>query len=199
MEDFGPVTQGFREARRTRRNNHEFLHVYGIVRMGAPIDDIHHRHRQSHRIITAQIAEQRFARCSSTRMCHRQRNGQKCIGAQPRLVLGTIKLQHDGIDGRQIMHIHTNDCRGNLAVYIRHGLTDTLATKTGFVAIAQFDRFTDTGRCARRDNGTPHESPRHEHVGLNGRVATGINYLSCANAFDGCHFHRSPKIKSFVH
>ena len=70
MKDLRAHSQRFAEAFSADGNDHELLKVDVVVGVGAAIDDVHHRHRQSVRALAAEITiERKFAIIrSSTRI-----------------------------------------------------------------------------------------------------------------------------------
>src|SRR5437899_2534362 len=51
--------QRVREVVRSRRDEHELLQVDRVVGVDAAVDHVQHRHRQRHRVLTAEVAEER--------------------------------------------------------------------------------------------------------------------------------------------
>jgi len=108
----------FLEAARTGGHDHEFLDINSIIRMLAAIHDVHHWHRHLLGIGTSQISIQRHMQraCRCPGCCHG--HSQHSIGAEMRLILGTIQLQQDGVKGRLFKYIHADHCRSDLGIHM---------------------------------------------------------------------------------
>ncbi len=98
VEDFRAVAQRFGQRRRADRQDHELLDVDAVIGMRAAVDDVHHRHRQ--RLGAAEAAEQRLFGFLRHRVRGGERHGEQRIGAEARLGLGAVELDHFLVDRR---------------------------------------------------------------------------------------------------
>ena len=174
MKHFGTVAQRFAEARCTDRNHHEFLHVDVVVGVLAAVDDVHHRHRQGHRRSAAEIAIQRQAGLLGGSARTRHRHRQQRIGAEARLVLGTVELDHGLVDEGLIFDIQADDRFADFGVDVLDRFQYAFAEITRLVAVAQFNRLTAAGGGARWHGRTAQHARLQQHVGFNSGIAAGI-------------------------
>jgi len=70
---------------------------------------------------------------------------------------------------------------GDLAPDVRDRLPDALAA-IGLAAVAELDRFVDTGRCSRGDRRPAERAGVQLHVDLDGRIAARVENLTGADA-----------------
>jgi hypothetical protein len=148
VKHFGAVAQGLAKARRTHRNDHEFLHVDIVVGVRAAVDDVHHRHRQRHRRGAAEVAVERQASLfgGGASACHRYR--QQGIGTEARLVVGAVEIDHGLVDEGLVLDVEADDGFADFCVDVLDCLQHALAQITRLVAVAQFDCLAAAGRCA---------------------------------------------------
>ena len=107
-----------------------------------------------------------------------QRHAQDGVGTKVLLVLGTVELDHAGIDRCLVECVVTDQFRSELLVDIGHRTDDALAQEGTLVTVAQFPGFVDTsagtaghGRAAERTVG-------ELDINLDRRVATAIENLT---------------------
>ena len=115
--------------------------------MCAAVDDIHHRHRQTHRAGAAEIAIQRQAGFFSGGFGHGHRHGQRGVGAEAGFVLGAVEIDQGAIDEGLLFGIQADERFGDFGIDVLDSLQHALAQVAGSIAIAQLDGFTRTGRC----------------------------------------------------
>ena len=143
-------TQGFREALGGNRLNHELLDINVVIRVLTTVQNVHHRHRHGKlaggAIDVGNVRIQRLAQGDCRCLGRSKGNRQNCIGAQVRLVLGTVEVQHDLIQSTLISCIFAYQCITDLAVHGFHSLQNTFAKVAGGVTVTQFQRFAGTGR-----------------------------------------------------
>jgi hypothetical protein len=92
------------------------------------------------------VFEQRltFRRSSCFGVC--QRNSQDCVRTEVRFVFSTVQIDHDLIDTSLVFRVFAQDSLCNWAVNSANRFQYAFAQETGFVAIAQFQRFAGTSR-----------------------------------------------------
>ncbi len=152
--------------------------------MLAAVDDVHHRHRHLHRAHAAEVAVERQAGFLGGGLGDRHRDGEDGVGAEARLVVGAVEVDHGLVDEGLFLGIEADDGFGNLGIDVFDRLHHTLAEKAAGIAIAQFDGFARTGGSTGRHGGAPHDAALQQHIGFNGGIATGIENLSCNNIND---------------
>jgi len=151
MVDFSTPAQAFREIWRAQRHDHKFLEVRALpVAVRATVHDVKHRHWQSVRVNATDVAiKGHFLRCcSSTR--HSQAGAKHGVRAKFRFVFGTVKVNQQLVDCFLLQGIQTKKFFGNFIVHIIHSGQNSLATVAFGVTIAQFKRFVNASRRARR-------------------------------------------------
>jgi len=187
VEHFSAHAQGFAEGRSANRDNHQLLEVQAVVGVFAAVDHVHHRHRQRHRARTTDIAIQRQTGFFSSSLGYSHRNSQDGVGAQTTLVVGAVQIDHGLVDESLVGSVEANDGFADFGVDVFNGFQNTLAQIAGFVAIAQFQGFTLASGCAGRYSGTAHDAGFEQHVGFDGRVATGVQNLAGDDFYDCAH------------
>ena len=150
MEHFRTHAYCFFQGRRANRLNHEFLDVDVVVSVLTAVDDVHHRNRHgvfarsAVQFSDVRVQRQAFGRSSCFGV--RQRNGQDSVRTEVRFVFSTVQVDHDLVDASLIFSIFAQDCLSDRAVYRSNSFGYAFTQETGFVAIAQFQRFAGTSR-----------------------------------------------------
>ncbi len=184
--DLGAPAQRLAEARRPDRGHHELLDVDSGVRVGAAVEDVHHRHRQDVRIGAAEIAEQRQLGGVGGRLADRQGYPEDGVGAQPRLVRGAVEVQQRLIDQALIVGVESDDGWCDFVEHGLHGLLHALAA-VALAAVPQLDGLMLAGRRAGGHRG-PCECPVDEgHLDLDRRIAARIEDLAGSDLLDNRH------------
>ena len=178
VENLGTAAQGFAEAGSADRHDHEFLDIEAVVGVLATVDDVHHRHRHLHRAHATKITVERQAGFLGSRLGHGHRHGQHGIGAETRLVVGTVEIDHGLVDEGLFLRIEADDGFGNLGIDVLDCLQDALAEVTAGVAVTQFDGFARTGGSTGRHGGAAHDAAFQQHVCFDRGIAAGIENLS---------------------
>jgi hypothetical protein len=184
LEHLGAAAQRVAEARHSDRHDHEFLDVQAVVGVRAAVDHVHHRHRHLHRTRAAEVAVQRQAGLLRRGLGDRHRHREQRVGAQARLVLGSVQLDQGAVDEALLLGIEAHDGFRNLGVYVLDRLEHALAGITGRVPVAQLERLAAARRGARRHRGPAHDAGFDQHVGLDRRVAPRIEYFPCHHVND---------------
>src|ERR1700719_1112458 len=105
VEDFRAVTQTFGKRRGTAWHDHKFLKINRRIGMRASIQDVHHRHRQDYRRISAEITKEGNVLSRSSSMGDRQRNAEQRVGTQIFFVRRAVYLNHAIVDLRLITRV----------------------------------------------------------------------------------------------
>ena len=149
MVDFCTPAQAFGEGGSAEGHDHEFLGIGGLPGgVRAAIEDVHHRDGQHMGIDAADVAVERQAEGIGGSFGNCQAGAQNGIGAQLGFIGGAVQLDHGHIDGFLLDGIPADQGIGDLAIDILNRFENTLAEVAGFVAIAQFQGFMNTGGCA---------------------------------------------------
>ena len=80
VKDLRANAQTVGERARTVRHHHELLEVHGVVRMGAAVEHVHHRHGHHVRRLAAEIAPQRHPLLGRLRVGRRERHSEDRVG-----------------------------------------------------------------------------------------------------------------------
>jgi hypothetical protein len=187
VEHLGAVAHRFLERRGADRDDHEFLDVQVVVGVGAAVDDVHHRHRHLHRARTAEVAVQRQAGFFGGGLGHGHGDGQHRVRAQAALVLGAVQVDQGAVQECLFVGVQAHDGFADLGVDVLAGLQHALAEVTLRIAVAQFDRFARTGRCARRHGGAAHHARFQQHIALDGRIAARVDDFAADDINDSTH------------
>ena len=83
--------------------------------------------------------------------------------------------------------IAANDRARDLAVHVGDRLGHALAAPAALVAVAQLDRFMDSGRRPRRNRRAAQAAIFEDDVDLDGRIAAAVEDLAAVNAGDCGH------------
>ena len=186
VEDLGAHPQALGEARRADRDDHELLEVHRVVRVGAAVEDVHHRHRQDVRRFAAEVAPQRQVLLGRGRPRGRERDAEDGVRAQARLVLGAVELDQLAVEARLVERVVAGDRLGDLAVDVADGLRDALAA-VGVAAVAQLGGLELAGGGTGGDRGATVRAGAQVDLDLDGGVAAGVKDLACVDRFDLAH------------
>ncbi len=168
-------------------DDHEFLEVDRVVGMLAAVDDVHHRHRQHVRLNAADVAIERQAAALGRRLGDREADAEDRVGAEARLVLGAVELDHRGVDLGLLFRLEVDDGVGDLAVHGLHSLQDALAQITAVVPVALLDRLMRTGRRARGHGGATEAAVIQRDIDLDGGIAAAVENFAGVDVDDGGH------------
>jgi len=156
MKDLGPDAQGIAECLGAHRQDHEFLDVQTVVRMGAAVDHVHERHGQHLGVDAAQILMKRQGEKLAGGPGRGHGYAEHGVGPQAALVLRAVQVNQSIVDLHLAQGIHADDGFGDFAVHMFHGLEHALALVPFFIAIAQFQGFARARGRARRHGGPSH-------------------------------------------
>src|SRR6201995_5647602 len=84
---------------------------------------------------------------------HRHRHAEHGVGAELRLVLGAVELDHRLVDARLIERLEPDDGLADALLDVLAGDLDALAAEAVLVAVAQLERFVLARRRARGHGG----------------------------------------------
>ena len=151
MERLRARAERLGERRPSQRHDHEFLKVDVRVRVGAAVEDVHHRNGQERTGGSRSLGDERremfverAARRRRARMRHRHRNAQHRVGAQPAQVRRSVELHEPGVHGSLVGVMAAQDAR-DFIVHMAHGLEDAFAGEPARVAVAQLERLPGAG------------------------------------------------------
>ena len=180
MEDFRRPLDARAEIGSADRHDHEFLHVDAVRRMGAAVQDVHHRHGQKAALAAAQEAIERRLLARSGCLRRRHGNGEDGVRAELRLVFRAVRFEHRAVD----------ESLGERRVDVLDRLQDALAEVASLVAVTQLKRFKLARRCARRRCRTTEAAVLQDDIDFHRRVAARVNDFACMDAFDLAVPHR---------
>jgi hypothetical protein len=112
---------------------------------------------------------------------------QDRVGAERRLHLGAVELDHEAVDLGLLARVHPEDLGRDRLVHVLHGLEDALAPVALLISVAQLERLARAGRGAGGDARAGRRSALEKTLDLDRGVAAGIEDLAGVNAFDCVH------------
>ena len=121
------------------------------------------------------VCVERDALLGSGGLCDGHGDTEDGVGAELLLVLGSVELVQEGIDGGLVLDIDglLDEGRGNGVVDVGDSLGHTLTTPLGLVAIAEFAGLVGASGGAGWDDGAV-QTGLGDNVDLNGRVALSL-------------------------
>ena len=137
--DLGADLQRLRERAGAGRHDHELLEVEGVRRVGAAVDDVHHRHGQGHGRLPAQRAVERQAGVGRGRLRHGERHAEQGVRAERALRRGAVELDHAPVDRSLIARVETLHGRAEHGGDVADRAQDALAEVRLRIAVAQLD------------------------------------------------------------
>ena len=127
VEDLRADPEGVAEAVGAGRYDHELLQVEPVLRVRAPVDDVHERHREDARMGPAEPAIQRLSGVCGSGFRRGERAAEDRVGAEPALRRRPVELDEDPVDLALIRCVDPGERPGNLAVNVgdclQHALT----------------------------------------------------------------------------
>ncbi|MDT4834564.1 hypothetical protein FQZ97_682050 [compost metagenome] len=193
VEDFGAPAQGFTEAARAHRQDHQFLEVERVVGVRAAVDDVHHRHGHAHGAAAAEIAIQGQAGFVGGGAGHGHAGRQDGVGAQAFLGFGAVQLDQGAIDEGLFLGVQAHQGFRDFRIQVLDSAQHALAQITALVAIAQFDGFAGAGGSARRHGRAAHGAGFQQHIAFHGGVAARIQNLAADDIDDCTHDFTFPE------
>ncbi len=150
MENFRTHTDGFFNRFRANRLDHEFLDVDVVVSVLAAVDDVHHRNRHGvfarSAVQFSNVLVQRHTFSGSSSFGVSQRDSQNGVCTEVRFVFSTVQVDHDFVDASLVFSVFAKNSLSDRAVNRANSFGYAFTQETGFVAIAQFQRFAGTSR-----------------------------------------------------
>ena len=189
VEHLSTPAQRFGNGGRADGQDHKFLHVHRVCRVGAAVEDVHHRHGQVGCRRAAQKAVQRHFLGSRCRLRRRQRCRQNRIGAQMRLVLGAVRRQKRRVHGVQVPRVQPLQCLLYRAVQVCRRLGHALAAVAGGVVVPQLQRLKRAGRCPAGRSAPARRAVFQNDFRLHGRVPARIQNFTPHHGFYGKFIH----------
>ena len=181
--DAEPLGEGLR----ADRHHHELLRVHVVGRVGAAVQDVHHRHGQHPRHGAAEVAVERQAAILRRGAGHRQRHAEDGVGAELALVGRAVGVHHLGVDRDLVGRGHSLQPGPEHLVHVAHGLDDALAHVAARVAVAQLHGLVLAGRRAAGHGRAALGAARQHHLGLDGGIAAAVEDLAGVHFNDRAH------------
>ena len=192
VEHLGAPAQTLLEAGRTGGHDHELLHVHGVGRVRAAVQDVHHGHGQ----LVAGHAAQEAVQGHIQRDGRRDGNRQNGVCTEVGLILGAVGLQHSGVHGVDVGGIHAGKNLVDGGVDVLNSLADALAAEAALVAVAQLQSLKFTGGRTAGGSTAANRAVGQPYLCLDGGVAAGVDDLA---ANDLLNFQIAHGTKSFLY
>ena len=193
VKDFDAPAQRLAKIWRAERHHHEFLHVHGIVRVCAAIEDVHHRDGQRVPGAVARMARkifvERLPRGNGSGACSGHRNRQDGVRTQFRFVRCAVGFDHPAIEPPLVGCVHSDHCFCNFGVHVPHGFQHSFAEIARFIAVTKLVGFMLTGRSAGRHGRAAKRAAFQANVHFDSRIAARVQYLAAVYRNDfGRHY-----------
>ena len=192
----GPPAQRLAEGRRADRHQHELLEVDGVLGVGAAVQDVEHRDRERVRVGTAHGPVEGNLQLVGHRLGAGQRDGQDGVGPEPALVGRPVQVDQGEVDRPLVERVQPAIASAISPLTLATARWTPLPPNR-LAAVAQLDRLVDARRCTRRSDGTPTRPGVEQDLGLDGRVATGVEDLAPDHVLNGAH-EFSPSASSLM-
>ena len=196
VEHLGAPAQTLLEAGRTGGHDHELLHVHGVGRVRAAVQDVHHGHGQLVAGHAAQEAVQGHVQRDGRRAGRRDGNRQNGVCTEVGLILGAVGLQHSGVHGVDVGGIHAGENLVDGGVDVLNSFADALAAEAALVAVAQLQSLKFTGGRTAGGSTAANRAVGQPYLCLDGGVAAGVDDLA---ANDLLNFQIAHGTKSFLY
>ena len=151
MERFGSIPQRLGKSQGANRHNHELLKIHAVVGVLAPVEDVHHGHRQPASSASAQIAVERKRRGSCGGPGNGHGHSQDRVGPELALVGRPVQFDHQAVDLALARGIKAHHARRDDLIDIRHRVANAFSAVALRIAVAELDRLVFTGRRSRWD------------------------------------------------
>jgi len=116
-----------------------------------------------------------------------ERHAEDGVGAEPRLVLGAIELDHAAIDRGLRARIRPDERALEHGIDVLDRFQHALTAVARPVPVAQLDRLARAGRCARGHGGAAQRTGVEDHIHLDRGVAARVEDLASAYISDAAH------------
>jgi hypothetical protein len=143
-----------------RRNDHELLESETATSVGATVEDVHEGNGKNVRLLGAgkvgDVSVKGDTLLGSGGLSDGHGDTEDGVGTELGLVGGTIKLDHEVVNGALVLDIEVLLDEGGTEglVDVSDSLGDTLAAPLGLVAITELAGLVGTGRGTGGDDGT---------------------------------------------
>ena len=186
VEDLSTHAETFAEAACTDRADHEFLEGDRSIRVRAPVDDVHHRHRQYVGVGTADVAIEGDVEVLGSSLSHGERDAEDSVSAELALGLGAVKGDHLEVDLTLVEGAHTIELRGDDVVDVLNSLEDALTEVAALVSVTELESFVFPCGGTTRYSSAADDAASQMYVYLYGRIPTRVEDLA---ADDLNNFH----------
>mmetsp|Transcript_10019 Transcript_10019/g.17957 ORF Transcript_10019/g.17957 Transcript_10019/m.17957 type:complete len:494 (+) Transcript_10019:288-1769(+) len=185
---FSANANGFLEGSCTDRDDEVLLKSKLIACVGATIDDVEARNRQSELPIVAGELSEVLVEGNSLGLgagfCCSHGDSEDGVGSKLALVGGAIKVNHLLIKLRLLAHIKAFELLVQNRIHGFHSLGHTLAQVAGLVAISQLTGFVDACGSARWNCCNGLQASLCEEIHFNGWVTAAVEDLTGLQLFD---------------
>jgi len=171
------------------RLNHELLEVEGVVGMLATVEDVEHRRWKCSRMRSTNISIERLFRSNRRGMRDGKTHSKRRIGAEMRLVFGSINLAEQLIDALLRSCVSTHELRRDERVDVLNGFGHTLAEPHFLITVAQLNGLMFARRCATWNCGSTDRATRESHFAFDCWLTAGIQNLTRFDVFNGEWHH----------
>ena len=114
----------------------------------------------------------------------READGEQGVGAEARLVLGAVHLDHQAVDVALRGGVDADELGSEAIVDVGHGVEHALAEVGALVAVTQLAGLVDAGRGTRGDRGAAFSAVIQADVDFDGGIAARVDDLAGADVFD---------------
>jgi hypothetical protein len=187
VEDLGSDAEGVGEAFGAGRYDHEFLQVESILRMGAPVEDVHERHRQDARVGAAEPAEQGLTGLRGCRLRRGQGAAENCIGAEPALRRRAVELDEDPVDLALIGRVDPGERLRDLTVDVGDRLQHSPAEVELGISVPELHRLVLARGRSGGDGGASERVGGQSDVDLERRIPARVQDLAGVDVRDPAH------------
>jgi hypothetical protein len=143
-----------------RRNDHELLESETATGVGATVEDVHEGNGENVGLLgtgkVGDVSVKGDTLLGSGGLSDGHGDTEDGVGTELGLVGGTVKLDHEVVDGALVLDVKVllDEGRAESLVDVGDGLKDTLAAPLGLVAITELAGLVGTGRSTGGNDGT---------------------------------------------
>jgi len=187
VEHLGAHAEGFGEGGGSDGHDHELLEVDAVVGVAAAVEDVHHGDGQGVAAHAAEVAVELLARLLGSGLGAGQADAEDGVGAEARLVLRAVELDHLGVDGFLLADEHALQLFVEDGVDVVDGLEDAFAEVLALVAVAQFAGFVHARGGSARYGGAAHGALVGVDVDFHCGVAATVENLTAPDSYNITH------------
>ncbi len=184
VEDFGAPAETFLEGGSADGHDHEFLGVDGVRGMGAAVQDVHHRDRETVAVLAAEVTVQRDAKGRGSGFGGGDGDREDAVGAEVGFIFGAVGLQHGGVDFIDVPGIDTDNSFFDDSIDVLDRFGDAFAAVAGLVPVAEFEGFEFTGGCAGGSGSSADRAVCQDDFSFDGGVTAGVDDLATDDVYD---------------